>query len=221
MAGRNLKPGGFDSTDKMHSNTLKVKNISVMFGPTYEQLKLEEKEVIQCTQLICELFYRGSQCCNVSLLKWVVSAFIFQGSDSPGSHNRLRGGGRRPGGHKESGSFRPQTISSPTRRFPPGRFSPSRFTPRPINRAPLGHTRFYCQGALFPWPDKTRNQFPIQFFTISRRYHSKWFGRFINHISDHALSLKQTLNRPLIPDSYPFLLPNSMMWAEISSHIGN
>ena len=94
MAGRNLKPGGFDSTDKMHSNTLKVKNISVMFGPMYAKLKLEEKEEIQCTQLICELFNRGSQC-NVSLLKLVVSAFIFQGSDSPGSHNRLRGGGRR------------------------------------------------------------------------------------------------------------------------------
>ena len=38
---------------------------------------------------------------------------------------------------------------------------------RPINRAPLGHTRFYCQGALFPWPNKTRNQFPIQFFASS------------------------------------------------------
>ena len=92
---------------------------------------------------------------------------------------------------------------------------------RPINRAPLGHTRFYCQGVLFPWADKTRNQFPIQFFTISRLHYSKWFGRYINHISDHALELKQTMNRPLIPDSYPFLLPNSMLWSEISSHIGN
>ena len=92
---------------------------------------------------------------------------------------------------------------------------------RPINRAPLGHTRFYCQGALFPWPDKTYNQFPIQFFTISRRHHSKWFGRYINHISDHALTLKQTMIRPLIPDSYPFLLPNSMLWCEISSPIEN
>ena len=95
------------------------------------------------------------------------------------------------------------------------------FKYRPINRAPLGHTRFYCQGALFPWPDKTCNQFPIQFFTISRRHHSKWFGRYINHISDHALTLKQTMNRPLSPDSYPFLLPNSMLWCEISSHIRN
>ena len=76
---------------------------------------------------------------------------------------------------------------------------------RPINRAPLGHTRFYCQGALFPWPDKTCNQFQIQFFIISRRHHSKWFGRYITHISDHALTLKQNMNRPLIPDSYPFL----------------
>ena len=40
-------------------------------------------------------------------------------------------------------------------------------TIRPINRAPLGHTRFYCQGALLPWPDKTCNLFPIQFFIIS------------------------------------------------------
>ena len=76
--------------------------------------------------------------------------------------------------------------------------------PRPINRAPLGHTRFYCQGALFPWPDKTCNQFPTQFFIISRRNHSKWFGRYIYHISDHALSLKQTMNCPFISDSYPF-----------------
>ena len=75
---------------------------------------------------------------------------------------------------------------------------------RPINRAPLGHTRFFCKGALFPWPDKTSNQFPIQFFTFSRRHHSKWFRRYINHISYHALTLKQTMNRPLIPDSYPF-----------------
>ena len=82
---------------------------------------------------------------------------------------------------------------------------------RPINRAPLGHTRFYCQGALLPWPDKTCNQFPIQFFIISRRNHSKWFGRYIYHISDHALSLKQTMNRPFILDSYPFLLPNSVL----------
>ena len=92
---------------------------------------------------------------------------------------------------------------------------------RPINRAPLGHTRFYCQGALFPWPNKTCNEFTIQLFTISQRHHSKWFGRYINHISDHALTLKQTMNCPLIPDSYPFLFPNSMLWAEISSHIGN
>ena len=91
----------------------------------------------------------------------------------------------------------------------------------PINRAPLGHMQFYCQGALFPWPDKTCNQFPIQFFTISQRHHAKWFGRYITHISDHALTLKQTINCPLIPDSYPFLLPNSMLWSEISSHIGN
>ena len=82
---------------------------------------------------------------------------------------------------------------------------------RPINRAPLGHTRFYCQGALFPWPDKTHNQFPIQFFIISSRHNSKWFGRYINHILDHAFTLKQNMSRPLIPDSYPFSLPNSIL----------
>ena len=87
-----------------------------------------------------------------------------------------------------------------------------KITARPINRAPLGHTRFYCQGALFPWPDKTRNQFPIQFFIFSSRHNSKWFGRYINHISDHAFTLKQNMNRPLIPDSYPFSLPNSILW---------
>ena len=92
---------------------------------------------------------------------------------------------------------------------------------RPIYRAPLGHMLFYCQGALFPWPDKTCNQFPIQFFTISRRNHSKWFCCYINHTSGHALSLKQTMNRPLIPDSYPFLLSNSMLCTKISLHKGN
>ena len=90
--------------------------------------------------------------------------------------------------------------------------------PRPIYRAPLGHTLFYCQGALFPWPDKTCNQFPIKFFTISRRHHSKWFGRYINHISDHTLALKQTMNHPFIPESYPFLLPNSVLCILISVH---
>ena len=35
---------------------------------------------------------------------------------------------------------------------------------RPIYRALLGHTLFYCQGALFPWPDKTCNQFPDSIF---------------------------------------------------------
>ena len=95
------------------------------------------------------------------------------------------------------------------------------FHRRPINRAPLGHTRFYCQGALFPWPDKTRNQFSIQFFTISRRHHSKWFGRYIYHISDHAFTFKQTMNHPFIPESYPFLLPNSVLCTLISVHKRN
>ena len=95
-----------------------------------------------------------------------------------------------------------------------------KYTPyiRPIYRAPLGHMCFYCQGALFPWPDKTCNQFPIQFFTISRRNHSKWFCCYINHTSGHALTLKQTMNRPLIPDSYRFLLPNSILCTKISLH---
>ena len=92
---------------------------------------------------------------------------------------------------------------------------------RPIYRAPLGHTLFYCQGALFPWPDKTCNQFPIQFFTISRRNHSKWFCCYINYTSGHALPLKQTMNRHLIPDSYPFLLPISILCTEISLHKWN
>ena len=78
--------------------------------------------------------------------------------------------------------------------------------PRPIYRASLGHTLFYCQGALFPWSDKTCNQFLIQFFTISRRNHPKWFCCYINHTSGHALLLKQTMNRPLIPNSYPFFI---------------
>ena len=84
---------------------------------------------------------------------------------------------------------------------------------RPIYRAPLGHTSFYCQGALF-----TCNQSPIQFFTISRRNHSKWFCCYINHTSSHGLTLEQTMNRPLIPDSCHFLLPNTILCTEISLH---
>ena len=87
-----------------------------------------------------------------------------------------------------------------------------------LYRAPLGHTHFYCQGALFPWPDITCNQFPIQFFTISQRNHSKWFCCYINHTSGHALMLKQTMNHPLIPDSYHFLLLNSILCTKISLH---
>ena len=89
---------------------------------------------------------------------------------------------------------------------------------RPIYRAPLGHTRFYCQGALFPWPDKTCNQFPIQFFTISRRNNCKSFCCYINHTSGDVLTMKQTMNRPLIPDSYRFLLPNTILCSKISLH---
>ena len=59
---------------------------------------------------------------------------------------------------------------------------------------------------------------PIQFFTISRRNHSKWFCCYINHTSGHALTLKQTMNCPLIPDSYHFLLPNSKLCTKISLH---
>ena len=83
---------------------------------------------------------------------------------------------------------------------------------RPMYRAPLQHTLFYCHGALFPGPDKTCNQFPIQFFTITWPNHSKLFSCYINHISGHALTLKQTMNRPFIPDSYPILLPNSVLF---------
>ena len=49
----------------------------------------------------------------------------------------------------------------------------------------------------------------------------KRFHFFVNVEALLALTLKQTMNRPLIPDSYPFLLPNSMLWSEISPHIGN
>ena len=65
-----------------------------------------------------------------------------------------------------------------------------------------------ANGALFPRPDKTCNQFPIHFFTISQWNHSKWFTCYSNHSSGHALTLKQTMNRPFIPDSCPFLLPS-------------
>ena len=92
--------------------------------------------------------------------------------------------------------------------------------PRTKKRTPLRHTLFYCQGALFPWPDKTCNQFQIQFFTIYRRHHSKWFGRYIKYISDHALTLKQTMDRPLIPDSYPFLARLHEVQKSYCSHPG-
>ena len=87
----------------------------------------------------------------------------------------------------------------------------ARILPRPIYRDPLGLTRFYCQGALFPWPDKTCNQFPIQFFTISRGNHSKWFCCYINHVKTNHES-------PSIPNSYCFLLPISILCSKISLH---
>ena len=34
-----------------------------------------------------------------------------------------------------------------------------------------------------PGSDKTCNQFQIQFFLISRRYHSKWLSNYISHWS--------------------------------------
>ena len=52
--------------------------------------------------------------------------------------------------------------------------------------------------------DKTCNQFPIQFFAISRRYHLKWLSSYFNHISGYVLTLKETMSCPLFPDSYAF-----------------
>ena len=55
-------------------------------------------------------------------------------------------------------------------------------------------------------------------FPFPRYYRT---GVFINHTSGLVLPLKQTLNRPLIPDNCPFLLPTSILCTKISLHKWN
>ena len=50
-----------------------------------------------------------------------------------------------------------------------------------------------------PGSDKTCNQFQIQFFLISRRYHCKWLSSYVNNISGYVLALNETMSRPFFP----------------------
>ena len=57
-----------------------------------------------------------------------------------------------------------------------------------------------------PGSYKTCNQFPIQFFLISRCNHSKWLCSYVNHISGYVLTLNETVSRPFFPNEYPFFI---------------
>ena len=45
-----------------------------------------------------------------------------------------------------------------------------------------------------PCLTKHADNSPINFFTISRRYHLKWLSSYANHISGYVLTFKETMS---------------------------